>query len=126
MGSPISPIVANLCMEKLEAEALATAPHPPRVWYRYVDDTFVVIKKDHIDSLKTHINAIHPSIKFTSDDMVNNSLPFLDALVYLDDDRKIQLDIYRKPTHMDHYLNFDLHHPVHKKLGIVRTLFHRC
>ena len=28
MGSPLSPIVANIYMEKFEEEALATAPHP--------------------------------------------------------------------------------------------------
>ena len=29
MGSPVSPIVANLYMECLEQKALSTAPHPP-------------------------------------------------------------------------------------------------
>ena len=29
MGSPVSPIVANLYMESLEQKALSTAPHPP-------------------------------------------------------------------------------------------------
>ena len=31
MGSPVSPIVANLYMEYLEQKALSTAPHPPQV-----------------------------------------------------------------------------------------------
>ena len=30
MGSPISPIIANMFMEKFEIKALATAPNPPR------------------------------------------------------------------------------------------------
>ena len=45
MGSPLSPIVANLFMEDLETKALATAPSTPNIWKRYVDDTFTIIQK---------------------------------------------------------------------------------
>ena len=41
MGSPISPIVANLCMERFEVRALQSSPNPPSAWKRFVDDTFV-------------------------------------------------------------------------------------
>ena len=52
-------------------------------------------------------------------------LRFLDSLVYLDPEKKIQLEVYQKPTHTDHYLNFDSHHPLHQKLGSMKTLLHR-
>ena len=39
MGSPVSPIVANLYMEYREQKALSTVPTPPRFCCRYVDDT---------------------------------------------------------------------------------------
>ena len=43
MGSPLSPIIANLYMEAFEKQAISTAPHPPTFWRRFVDGTFVII-----------------------------------------------------------------------------------
>ena len=46
MGSPISPIVANLYLEKFESVGLENySRSKPKLWLKYVDDTFVVIKK---------------------------------------------------------------------------------
>ena len=56
MGSPISPIVANLFMEDFEKRALASAPIPPKRWDRYVDETFTIIQKIHVDVFTDHIN----------------------------------------------------------------------
>jgi hypothetical protein len=39
MGSPLSPVMANLFMEEFEKKALATATLKPGFWFRYVDDT---------------------------------------------------------------------------------------
>ena len=46
MGSPLSPILANLCMEFIESEIMENCPlHlKPVVWFRYVDDIFIIFK----------------------------------------------------------------------------------
>ena len=47
MGSPMSPIVANLYMESFEHIAITSVVNPPRIWKRYVDDTFGILLQLH-------------------------------------------------------------------------------
>ena len=126
MGSPLSPVLSNLFMEYFEESALASAPHPPKFWGRYVDDTGVIIRKEHEQELFDHINSQHNSIKFTIErEDKDNSLPMLD-LKLIRSGNSVSTDIYRKPTHTDHYLQWSSHHPVQQKIGVVRTLMHRA
>ena len=105
--------------------ALRTFDNPPRVWLRYVDDTFVIIDKTQIDPFFAHINSLDDNIKFTQEPMKDNKIPFLDCNVLVANG-KLTTAVYRKPTHTDQYLNFDSHHPLIHKLGVIRTLFHRA
>ena len=82
MGSPVSPIVANLYMECCERKALESAINPPCVWYRLVDDTWVIQKQAHKQAFLDHINSIDPAIKFTVEGTQGKrAIPFLDTLV---------------------------------------------
>ena len=65
MGPLVSPIVANIYMEAFEYRAINTALNPPRMWRRYVDDTFVIQQKSHKDEFFQHINTVYTSIQFT-------------------------------------------------------------
>ncbi len=60
-------MVANLYMEHLEETALQTAHLDPRLWLRYVDNTFVVWPhvQDELDCFHEHLNEQHNNIKFT-------------------------------------------------------------
>ena len=57
MGSPVSPIVANLYMEEVEHRALSSFTGTvPSHWFRYVDDTWVIIQTKELEvfSVLTH------------------------------------------------------------------------
>ena len=58
MGSPVSPIVANIYMEYLEQKALSTAPYPSMFWCRFVDDTFVIHKEVNKQGFLQHITSL--------------------------------------------------------------------
>ena len=126
MGSPISVIIANLVMENVENLALATYINPPRLWLRYVDDTFVIINKDNVTEFHAFINTIEDSIKFTVEFECNNCIPFLDVLVMKNDNGTLQTKLYRKPTHTNRFLNFNSVHSYSHKFGLVKSLLFRA
>ena len=68
MGSPVSPIVANIFMEEFEQNALTSMVTPPRLWKRYVDDTFCIVNRDVVSSCLEHLNSLHTTIKFTMEE----------------------------------------------------------
>ena len=73
-----------------------------------------------------HINTVDPNIKFPQVNISNSRLSLLDYLVTIDTDHKLSMTVFRKDTHTDQYLNFQSSHPLHQKLGLVKTLFHRA
>ena len=82
MGSPLSPIIANIFMEHFEQQALASAPHTPSLWKRYVDDTFVILETNYKEEFFHHINSVDSHIKFTVENSRDDgSIPFLDSLI---------------------------------------------
>ena len=126
MGSPVSPIVANLFMEWFEENAINTFMYEISLWKRYVDDTIVALDDALLEDFTNHINSIHPSIKFTREEEENNTIPMLDAKTTRDTAGRLSFTVYRKPTHTDQYLQFASNQPLNHKLGVIRTLRHRC
>ncbi len=62
MGSPGIATIANLVMEYIETREISTAAHPPKWWYRYVDDSQICLKKDHVQAFHDHLNSIDQNI----------------------------------------------------------------
>ena len=112
-GLSHQPIVANLYMENFEVRALSTSPNPPLMWKRFVDDTFVAMKKAHKEEFLTHLNSVDKNMQFTTEEpRPDGSLPFLDILITTDKDDRLDTTVYRKPTHTDQYMHWDSHHTI--------------
>lgn len=83
MGSPLSPIISNLFMEYFETKAIESSPLKPKVWKRFVDDTYIIWLhgKEKLDTFLNHLNIQSNSIQFKMEVEENGSLPFLDILI---------------------------------------------
>ena len=127
VGSPISPIVANLSMENFETRAISISPQCPLMWKRFVDDTCVIIKEAHKQEFLEHIHSIDPHIQFTSEDSkADGSMHFLDMLITPTENGRLNTTVYRKPTHTDMYLKWDSHYPISSKYSVIGTPHHRA
>ena len=58
LSSPVLVVVTNLVMEDVEELTIDSFGQPPRVWKRFVDDTFVILNKVTVDKFFTHLNQI--------------------------------------------------------------------
>ena len=98
MGSPLSPVLANLYMEYFEEMALGSKSPKPSMWVRYVDDTFILWPhQEDVQILLVHVNSIRPSIQFTIEKEQDNKLPFLDVLVTRTE-QGFRSSVHRNPT----------------------------
>ena len=59
MGGPASSTTAEIYMQAYEHTAITTALHPPKVWERFVDDVYSVLKRTHLENFFHRINNIH-------------------------------------------------------------------
>ena len=125
MGSSLSPVLANVYMEYLEEMALRSTFLKPSMWPRYVDDTFLLWPHQvDVQALMNHVNSIHPSIQFIMEKEQDNKLSFLDVLTCID--QGFSTSMYRKPTFMRQYLNFNSHYPYNIKKVIIHWLQHQA
>ena len=124
MGSPLSPILANLCMEFVETEILQNCEPSlrPIFWVRYVDDIFIVFKGNpsYFDNFLQYVNGILPSIQFTVEHETDSKLPFLDMLIYHDPVTfAFKFTVYRKETNAETYIHFFSWHNTEVKTNIL-------
>ena len=58
MGYPVRPIAGNIHIELFEEVTVRTVETQPRLWRRYVVDTFVIQHTEHKENFLHHISTI--------------------------------------------------------------------
>ena len=114
-------------MEYFEEMALESPQLRPKVWKRYIDDTFVIWQHGSPSKqlFLKHLNNQQDSIKFTMEEEQDNRIAFLDVLVKREG-LKMSSSVYRKATHTDRYLDFNSHHHPKVLAGVVKYLKNRA
>jgi len=124
IGSSVSATIANLVMEYIEERAISTATHPPRWWYRYLEDSHSGLKKDYMQEVHDHLNSVNPNIQFTKEVEKDNRFSFATSTTIVCG--RIPVSVYRKPTRTKKYLDYNSHHLSQHKRSAFNTLLHRA
>ena len=115
MGTKCAPSYAIIFMDKLERELMSTRKLIPLVWWRYIDDIFMIWQhsREELCSFLDALNSFHETIRFTAD-ISETSVNFLDVKVTKYNEVNITTDLYTKPTDSHLYLHYSSFHPKHQ------------
>ena len=125
MGGPASSTTAENYMQDYEGTAITTVLHPPKVWQRFADDVYSILKGTHLENFFHHYNNLYQNIKFAMEKESNGELAFLDTLLK-QNNGEVSVLVYRKPTHTDQNLHCIFHHQESCKENVVSYLFNRA
>ena len=81
MGSPISPVTANLFMEDFEVKTLSSSPQSPHLWLRHMDDSFVIQLHKEMEDIRKALQACNfPSLALNTlqQNSTANTTPTMD------------------------------------------------
>ena len=117
MGSPLSPVVANMVMQDFEKMAIGMLPCR-LLFYRYVDDIILVAPSERVGDILNIFNSLDTRLQFTMEIGLDGKISFLDTMLIIEE-RNLIFDIYRKATFSGRFLNFHSYHPHCHKRGVI-------
>ena len=90
MGTRMAPPYANLFMYTKESKIIQAFITFLLFWKRLIDDIFFVFigSEPELTLLQTQMNESHPNIKYTFTSSKTH-IPFLDMVVYINNERKL-------------------------------------
>ena len=122
MGSPISPLFADIVMDYLENDCLRMLKDKhncsPLFYYRFVDDTILCVQKQFIDSVLNIFNSQDNNLQFTFEVQQNDQINFLYLSLIIKENQIIS-NSFRKPTSSNRSINYFSNHPICQKKNIV-------
>ncbi|XP_011865403.1 PREDICTED: uncharacterized protein LOC105560690, partial [Vollenhovia emeryi] len=95
MGSPISPLIADLVMQDLEEFVLRDIH--TSFYVRYVDDILLLVHSDSINDILEKFNSYHQRLQFTLEIENERTISFLDLKILIQDNNLL-IDWYHKKT----------------------------
>jgi len=81
MGSPLSPILADIVMQDLEERAISSLSLHLPFYFRYVDDTALAAPSASCQKILHVFNSFHKRLQFTIEIADENTLNFLDVSI---------------------------------------------
>lgn len=128
MGSPISPLLAEIFLANFESLIFTNNNYTKHViyWARYVDDVFCIWNSTHrnLNQFFTFLNSLNEKIQFTMELENNNEINFLDINIKKINN-ELKFNIYRKPTTTDTVIHKNSQQSWKIKMSAFHSLTHR-
>lgn len=125
MGSPLSPVIANLALLQLENDIMLNLNFEVPLYVRYVDDILLCLPQDRIQQVANEFNSYNERLKFTIEIPSGTSINFLDITIFLQNDRFVT-NWFRKETWSGRYLNFFSYTPLKYKISVITSMVDRA
>ena len=125
IGTKMAPSYANIFMDVLETNFLATQTCKPLIWKRYIDDILAIWDgpEEQLELFLSELNNYHQTIKFTHSTS-DTSINFLDSTIYKGKRFATDATLYIKPTfkvtNCFQYLHYSSAHPRSVFRGIIK------
>lgn len=119
MGTKMAPSYASLFMGKLEMDFLGSCDKSPLIWFRFLDDIFMIWdhSEQDLQDFISKINNFHKTIKFTYNYSMENAT-FLDVNIKRNENGELDTSVHEKVTNCHQYIEFSSCHPLSCKQGI--------
>jgi len=125
MGSPLSPVIADIVLQDLEEKALNNINLNLSFYHRYVDDIILAAPFNHSTNILNIFNSFHNRLQFTIEFENNRNISFLDLSLNVVDN-KIKIDWFHKKTFSGRFLSYLSNHPLCQKTGTIYNLIDRA